>query len=70
MGGRDGLFFPSLFLLCRAVVELRYRSRSDIQSLSPHTTMRLSRKGVHPAGVPSFLFQITVVTSRRTLIRI
>ena len=29
MGGRDGLFIPSVFLLYRDVVELRYRSRSD-----------------------------------------
>ena len=69
MGGRDGQLFPSLFLLCRAVVELRYRSRSDTQSLSPHTTTRLSRKGIHAADAPSFLFQITVETSRRTLSR-
>ena len=67
MGGRDGLIFPGLFLLCRAVVELRYCSRSDSQSLSPPTTMRLSRKGIHPAGVPSFLFQVTVVTWSRRL---
>ena len=31
-------------------------------SLSPQTAiMRLSRKGIHPAGVVPFLFQITVV---------
>ena len=60
MDGRDGLLFPSLSLLCRAAVELRYCSRSNIQPLSPGTTMRLSRKEIHPAGVPSLLFQITI----------
>ena len=75
MAGRDGPFFPSLFLLCRTVVvELRCRSRSDTQSLSPHTAMRLSRKGIHPADVPSFLLFQTIITVivtwRRTLIRV
>ena len=51
---------PSPFLRCRAVVELRYRSRSDTQTLPPHTTMRLSRNRINPAGVLSFLFLITV----------
>ena len=41
-------------------MELRYRSPSVTQSLSPSTTMRLSRKGVNPAGVPSFLIKIPV----------
>ena len=71
MGEQDGLFFPSLLLLRRAVVELRYRSRSNTHPLSPSssTAMRHSRKGIHAADVTSFLFQIAiVVTSRRSLI--
>ena len=60
-GGGIVCLLPGLFLLCRAAVELRYRSRSDTQSLSPLTTTSLSRKGIRPAGVPSFLFQITEV---------
>ena len=39
-------------------------------SLSPSATVRLSRKGTHPADVSTFLFQITVETARRRLIRI
>lgn len=50
---------PSLFTLCRVFVELRYRSWWCTHSLSATTTMRLLVNVVHPAPVPSFLFQIT-----------
>ena len=48
------LFRPSLFLICRAAVKLRYHSRNGARSPSPSATMRLSRKGANSAGVPSF----------------
>ena len=38
MGGRLGLLFPSLFLLCRAVVELRCRQGSATLPLSLTST--------------------------------
>ena len=61
MGERICFYLAAFYISKSAVVVLRYRPRSDIQSLSLHTTTRLSRKGIHPAGVPSFLFQVAVV---------
>ena len=51
---------------CRAAISL---NGVIFYSLSPSTTMRLSRIGIHPAGVPSFLFQSTMKTKRSLYLR-
>ena len=72
MGARDSLFFPNLFLHCRAVVELRCRPVSATLALSPVQEMRLSRKLIYSilSASPLSWFQITAETVRRGLFRI
>ena len=64
MGGRDGLFFPSLFVLCRAVVELRCRPGSATLALSLSTSATneaFAKRGPSCWRPPFSGFQITVV---------
>ena len=56
MGARDSLFFPNLFLHCRAVVELRCRPVSATLALSSTRNEAFPKIDLqYPVGVATFL---------------